>query len=88
MPEPKFPTKSVGLQIVVLEPAVSRNITSSKSKGIGAWTDAQIKTVITTGVDKDGNHLKPPMGFQYYAGMTADDLDAVVAYLRTVPAKE
>ena len=68
--------------------SVSRNITSSKSKGIGAWTDAQIKTVITTGVDKDGNHLKPPMGFQYYAGMTAGDLDAVVAYLRTVPAKE
>jgi len=28
------------------------------------------------------------MGFQYYATVTSDDLDAVVAYLRTVPAKE
>jgi mono/diheme cytochrome c family protein len=65
--------------------SVSRNITP---KGIGAWADAEIKTAITTGVSKDGSKLKPPMGFQYYAGMTAGDLDAVVAYLRTVPAKE
>jgi mono/diheme cytochrome c family protein len=68
--------------------SVSRNITSSKTKGIGSWTDAQIKTVITTGLDKDGNHLKPPMGFHYYLTLTPGDLDAVVAYLRTVPAKE
>jgi mono/diheme cytochrome c family protein len=68
--------------------SVSRNITSSKTKGIGAWTDAQIKRAITTGVDKDGNHLKPPMAFHSYATLTPDDLDAVVAWLRTVPAKE
>jgi mono/diheme cytochrome c family protein len=68
--------------------STSRNITSSKTKGIGAWTDAQIKTAITTGVSKDGSHLKPPMGFHYYSTLAAGDLDAIVAYLRTVPAKE
>jgi mono/diheme cytochrome c family protein len=68
--------------------SVSRNITASKTKGLGAWTDAQIKTAITTGVDKDGNHLKPPMGFPYYAHMTDGDLADVIAWLRTVPAKE
>ncbi len=68
--------------------SVSRNITSSKTKGIGAWTDAQIKTAITTGVSKDGSKLKPPMGFHYYSTVSAEDLDAVVAYLRTMPAKE
>jgi mono/diheme cytochrome c family protein len=68
--------------------SVSRNITSSKTKGIGGWTDAQIKTAITKGIDEDGKHLKPPMGYPYYDRMTAADLDAVVAYLRTVPAKE
>ena len=68
--------------------SVSRNITSSKTKGIGEWTDAEIKRAITQGVSKDGSKLKPPMGFHYYSTMTADDLDAVVAYLRTVPAKE
>jgi len=68
--------------------SVSRNITSSKTKGIGAWTDAQIKTAITTGVSKDGSHLKPPMGFHYYASLTPADLDAIVAWLRTLPPQE
>jgi mono/diheme cytochrome c family protein len=68
--------------------SVSRNITSSKTKGIGAWTDAQIKRAITKGISKDGSKLKPPMDFHAYAKLTAGDLDAVVAYLRTVPAKE
>ena len=40
------------------------------------------------GVSKDGSKLKPPMGYQYYATLTPDDLDAIVAYLRTVPAVE
>src|SRR6202142_4001582 len=68
--------------------SVSKNITSSKEKGIGAWTDAEVKRAITQGIRKDGSKLKPPMGFHYYSKMTAEDLDAVVAYLRTVPAKE
>jgi mono/diheme cytochrome c family protein len=68
--------------------STSRNITSSKTKGIGAWTDDEIKRAITTGVSRDGSKLKPPMGFQYYATVSPEDLDAVVAYLRTVPAKE
>jgi hypothetical protein len=68
--------------------STSRNITSSKTKGIGAWTDAEIKTAITQGKSKDGSPLKPPMGFPHYAKMTDGDLNAVVAYLRTIPAKE
>jgi len=68
--------------------SVSPNITASKTKGIGEWTDTEIKKVITTGADKGGNHLKPPMGYQYYATVTDDDLDAVVAYVRSLPAKE
>jgi len=68
--------------------SISRNITSSKAKGIGDWSDAEIKRAITEGVRKDGTKLKPPMGFPYYAKMTDADLDAMVAYLRTLPAKE
>src|SRR5262245_8004116 len=68
--------------------SISRNIASSKSKGIGDWSDAEIKRAITQGVRKDGSKLKPPMGFLYYAKMTDADLDAMVAYLRTLPAKE
>ncbi|WP_375789096.1 c-type cytochrome [Bradyrhizobium sp. Pha-3] len=68
--------------------SVSRNISSSKTKGIGGWTDDEIKRAITQGVSKDGSKLNPPMGFHYYATVSAADLDAIVAYLRTLPAKE
>jgi mono/diheme cytochrome c family protein len=68
--------------------SVSRNITSHKEKGIGAWTDDEIKRAITQGISHDGSKLKPPMGYPYYAKMTASDLDAMVAYLRTVPPQE
>jgi mono/diheme cytochrome c family protein len=68
--------------------STSRNITSSKAKGIGEWTDAEIKRAITTGVDKDGNKLKGPMGYQYYAHMTDADLDAVIGWVRTLPPKD
>jgi len=66
----------------------SRNITAHKTAGIGAWSDAEIKRAITQGVSRDGSPLKPPMGYGYYAKMTDADLDAVVAYLRTVPPLE
>ena len=68
--------------------SVSRNITSSKEKGIGGWTDEEIKRAITQGVSRDGSKLKPPMGYHYYSTLSTDDLDAIVAYLRTVATKE
>jgi hypothetical protein len=67
---------------------VSRNITSSKAAGIGSWTDAEIKRAITQGKHKDGSPLKPPMGYEYYAKMKDADLDAVIAYIRTLPPRE
>lgn len=68
--------------------SVARNITAHKEKGIGAWTDAEIKTAITQGKRRDGTPLKPPMGYGMYATMNDADLSAIVAYLRTVPPRE
>jgi mono/diheme cytochrome c family protein len=68
--------------------AKARNITSHKTSGIGAWSDAEIKRAITQGVRPDGTRLKPPMDFSSYAKMTNTDLEAIVAYLRTVPPLE
>jgi mono/diheme cytochrome c family protein len=65
--------------------SVSRNITSDPEKGIGKWTNDEIKRAITEGIRKDGTPMKPPMGYAWYARMTQSDLDAIVAYLRTVP---
>ena len=68
--------------------SISRNITSHPAKGLGNWSDDEIKRAITQGVSRDGTKLKPPMGYAYYAKMTGADLDALVAYLRTVPGME
>jgi mono/diheme cytochrome c family protein len=66
-----------------------RNITSHPTAGIGAWTDDEIKRTLTQGVSRDGHPFKPPMARHvFYSHMTHDDLDAVVAYLRTLPPLE
>ena len=64
----------------------TRNITSDKETGIGGWTDAQIKRAITKGIDKDGKQLIPLMPYSYLKNLSAEDLNAVVAFLRTLPA--
>jgi cytochrome c2 len=62
------------------------NLTSDKATGLGAWTDDEIKRVITRGTLRDGTRLLPfPMDWASYSTMKADDLNAIVAYLRTVP---
>lgn len=68
--------------------SVSRNITSHPEAGIGRWTDAEIKRAITQGISREGRELKPPMGYSWYAGLKAADLDAIVAWLRTLPPIE
>lgn len=68
--------------------SISRNITSDKEKGLGNWSDAEIRRAITTGVSRNGDKLKPPMGFGAYAKMTDKDMGDLIAYLRTVPAKQ
>ncbi len=64
--------------------SVSANITPT---GLQNWSDEEIKQVITTGKRPNGTVLRPPMGVSYYAGLTDHDLDAIVAYLRSLPPK-
>jgi mono/diheme cytochrome c family protein len=62
------------------------NLTSDKETGLGNWTDDEIKRVITKGTLRDGTRLLPfPMDWAAFSTMKPSDLDAVVAYLRTVP---
>jgi mono/diheme cytochrome c family protein len=63
----------------------SRNLTSDPETGIGSWSDEQIKLAITQGVDAKGQRLYPVMPYLYFDNMADDDLDAIVAYLRTIP---
>ncbi len=62
------------------------NLTSDKDTGLGRWTDDQLKRVITTGIRPNGVRLPPfPMDWSAFSAMTPDDLNAMIAYLRTVP---
>jgi hypothetical protein len=68
--------------------ARAANITSHPTAGLGRWSDAEIKRAITQGISRDGRKLQPPMAFAWYARMTEADLNAIVAYLRSVPPVE
>jgi mono/diheme cytochrome c family protein len=65
--------------------AVSANITSDPQAGLGDWTDDEIKTAITQGVSRDGRELLPFMPYSLYAKMQPRDLNAIIAYLRSLP---
>ena len=73
--------KPLGLQLA----AVAANITPHPEQGIGGWTDDEIKTAITRGISRDGRKLAPIMAFPYYQGISDEDLDALIVYLRSLP---
>ncbi len=62
---------------------VAPNITSH-ADGIASVDDAALKAMITKGMRGDQPML-PPMPYPYLARMTAEDLDALIVYLRSVP---
>jgi hypothetical protein len=69
--------------------AVVPNITSHPTKGIGSWSDTEIKRALTHGVARDGRPFKQPMARQiYFSKMDETDVDSMVSWLRTVPPLE
>ena len=85
MPDPN--AIGAGGMTITLAPGMTvrtANITQDPETGIGKWSDADIRKAITEGVRPDGRHLAPPMPFPWFKNMTDDDLDAVVAYVRTI----
>jgi mono/diheme cytochrome c family protein len=64
--------------------SVSADITP---RGLAHFSDAQLGSIITTGLLPSGMRLKPPMPYAYYARMTPSDLHALIAFLRALPAR-
>jgi mono/diheme cytochrome c family protein len=66
---------------------LSRNITSHRESGIGAWTDERIVRALTQGVSADGRRLAPPMSARasLWSKLSARDLGDLLAYLRSLP---
>lgn len=66
--------------------SIASNITSGED-GIAGYSDAQLAAMITTGKRPDGSPMMPPMPYGYLAKMTPEDLQAVILYLRSLPAQ-
>jgi mono/diheme cytochrome c family protein len=64
----------------------STNLTADKETGLGGWNDDQLIAAIRLGRRPDGGRLVPVHPFLTFNGMAEEDLRAVVAYLRTLPA--
>ncbi|MCR8550351.1 cytochrome c [Salipiger sp. P9] len=64
--------------------SVAANLTSHEN-GLAGYSDEALKAMITQGQRPDGSPMLPPMPYGYLAGMTPEDLDAVILYLRSLP---
>ncbi|KQQ34841.1 alcohol dehydrogenase [Rhizobium sp. Leaf306] len=65
------------------------NITSDKEYGLGDWSDEQIADMLSAGHAKDRGVAAGPMREAIDLSLSKlpkSDIDAIVAYLRTVPA--
>ncbi|MCU0375228.1 MAG: c-type cytochrome [Chitinophagaceae bacterium] len=61
----------------------ARNITPAS---LNNWTDGELLRLLTTGVTKHNEVIFPVMPYRNYAKCDPEDLKAIIAYLRTVPA--
>jgi mono/diheme cytochrome c family protein len=86
-PEGHDPTRELAGGFVEETPAFTAyapNITPDPDTGIGRWSDAEIRRAIREGLRPDGSVIGPPMPIVLYRGLSDADLDAMVAFLRTV----
>jgi hypothetical protein len=63
------------------------NLTPDPNTGIGIWTEEIFVKTMRTGRHMGTSRpLQPPMPWPSYSHMTDEDLKAVFAYLRSIPA--
>lgn len=62
------------------------NITSDPATGIGRWSEADFVRAMRQGIAPDGSRYYPAFPYTSYTGMTDEDLRALWAWMRTVPA--
>jgi mono/diheme cytochrome c family protein len=75
----------------VLQGWKAYNITTSKQSGVGGWSDAELTSYLSTGRAAGRSSASGPMAEVVADSLryaSSDDIYAIVAYLRSVPAIE
>lgn len=78
---------NVGFEIPGLGIFWAPNLTPLET-GLGSWSDDEIVNAIRKGERPDGRVLAPAMPWPAYSGLSDEDAEAVVAYLRSLPAED
>jgi mono/diheme cytochrome c family protein len=64
---------------------VASNISPCCETGSGKWTDDQFRRALRQGIGSDGRVLFPMMPYRLFHDMCDEDLESVIAYVRSVP---
>jgi mono/diheme cytochrome c family protein len=75
-----FPEKSLPGTIY------AANLTPDKQTGLGNWTDGEKIRAIREGISRDGHMLFPLMPYTNFRYLSDNDVQALVAYLNSLPA--
>jgi mono/diheme cytochrome c family protein len=62
------------------------NLTPDQETGIGKWSDDELRRAIRDGVRPDGTKLAEQGPAAIFHDLRDEDVDAIIAYLRSVPA--
>jgi len=65
------------------------NLTPDKETGIAEWSEEGFVRALRTGKHQgqpNGRDILPPMPWELFKAMTDDDVKAMFAYLRSLPA--
>ncbi len=74
----------VGFEMPDGSVVVGPNLTPDRDTGLGKWTAADIAKALRTGVRPDGRVLSPIMPWPALAHLTPSDMDALIAYLKSL----
>ncbi len=64
----------------------SANLTPDNATGIGRWSEDDFARAMHEGIRPDGGHLYPAFPYTYYTKVSRDDVGAIYAFFRSLPA--
>ena len=62
----------------------AENLTTHNPEGLATWSDEQIRTALTEGVDDEHIALYPIMPYPEYSVLKRADVDSIIQYLRSI----